>query len=250
MKNFWFLLLMMSGLVLVSCGEDEDDGHIHEEDHYDAEIMIMSPAQDAEVTVGEVAHVHVEFSRPDNKIVHNVKVEVLGSDGSVIQTLIDEHTHQEGAYSFHSNDFTPGMHGAYTLKATSSSDDGSETVTAQNNFTAKHASTGSEYKVNIDIVKPGENTIIDVDTDMEVEVTYTHETHGEIIHNVLIDIVDSDGNQVAKLLEEHVHSDMPYTYSNAAAWKTTTPGTYTLRAMTTDFEGNNMQMQMREVTVQ
>lgn len=231
---------------MVSCGEDE---HLHDEDKYDASIAIMSPAEGAEVTVGEVAHVHVDFTRPDNKIIHNVKIEVL-REGAVIATLKDEHTHEEGSYSFHGDGFTPEMHGTYVLRATTTNDAGEEAIVSEVNFTAAHGGHSGEYKVMIDIVKPGEDATVAINTALEVEVTYTHETAGERIHNVLIDIIDSEGKTVGTLIDDHAHSDLAYTFTSADAWTPSAAGNYTLRAMTTDANKENMNMMMRAFKVE
>ncbi len=247
MKNLGFLFLLMGSLVMMSCGKE--DTHMHEDDKYDATIEIMSPVEGAEVSVGEEAHVHVDFTRPDNKIIHNVKIEVL-QDGAVVSTLLEEHTHQEGAYTFHGEGFTPDMHGAYVLRATTSTDAGDEEVTQEVNFTAVHdGHHGGDYKVNIDIVKPVASASVAINTALEVEVIYTHETSGELIHNVMIDILDVDGKTVGTLVNEHTHSEA-YTYTQADAWTPTIAGTYTLRAMTTDANQENRNMMMREFKVE
>lgn len=251
MKNVWFfLLLIMGSLTIVSCGEDDENGHMHDDTNYDAAIVINSPAENDEVTVGEAVHIDVDITRPDNKIIHNVKIEVMDADGNVAATLVDDHAHEEGAYKFHGNAFTPDGHGAYKMVVTTTNDDGENAVSEEVNFTAKHGAGNGEYKVMIDIAKPADNAIIAINTAMEVDITFTHETAGERIHNVIIDVVDADGNQVLSIFEDHVHSDVPFQFTKADAWTPDAAGTYRLRAMTTDFEGMNMNMVMKELTVQ
>ncbi len=253
MKNYWFLLLLIGGL-FTACNEDDmthEDDHMHTEDDYDATIAIMSPAADAMVTVDESAHVHIDFTRPDSKIIHNVKVEVLDADGNVVKTLLDDHVHEASPYTFESDDFTPEAHGAYTLRATTSTDDGDQTVMEERAFTAMHGGhSGGDYKVTIDIVSPAENAIMAAGAAMDVEVNYTNDAHGEIIHNVRIDVIDESDEVVAVIYEEHVHTDQPYNYKKADAVAPDKAGTYRLRAMTTDMAMENMNMMMRAFTVQ
>lgn len=139
MKNLGFLLLLMMGsLTIVSCGEDDVHDHSHEEEDYDVSIEIMSPAADETVTVDEAAHIQIEFTRSDDKIIHNIKIEVKDADGNVVSTLLDEHSHVEGSYMYHENSFTPDAHGTYTLVATSTDDSEEHEVSEEVSFTAMH----------------------------------------------------------------------------------------------------------------
>ncbi|MEO0776762.1 MAG: hypothetical protein AAFW73_25630 [Bacteroidota bacterium] len=256
MKNYWFLLLLMGGL-FVACNEDdmapEDDHMHHHEEDYDASITIMSPAADAMVTVDEVAHVHVDFTRPDNKILHNIKVEILDAEGNVVKTLVDDHVHEASPYTFHSNEFIPTGHGAYTLRAITTDDAEEHEVKAESSFMAMHGGHGGggdDYKVTVDIVSPAENVVMAASAAMEVEITFTHETPGEVIHNIRVDVIDASDNVVATLFDDHVHTDQPYTFRKSDALAPDQAGTYRLRAMTTDMTDENMNMMMRAFTVQ
>ena len=84
------------------------------------------------------------------------------------------------------------------------------------------------YLVSIDIDAPAA-----VKVGEPFDVTINYERDNDIIHNVLIEIVNEQGHQTMKLEERHVHEANSYSFSQANI-VLDNAGTYTLRANTTD----------------
>ena len=89
----------------------------------------------------------------------------------------------------------------------------------------------ADYRVAVQIVAPENGAQIATNTPFSVEVAYTIDN--DIIHNVLVEIVDETGHTVKKLVEKHAHEANAFTFKEAAVILTEA-GTYKLRAMTTD----------------
>ncbi len=52
------------------------------------------------------------------------------------------------------------------------------------------------------------------------------------------------------ILDSHAHSEVAYTFTSADAWTPSAAGNYTLRAMTTDANKENMNMMMSAFKVE
>ncbi|MFK7980723.1 MAG: hypothetical protein AB8G86_12130 [Saprospiraceae bacterium] len=87
------------------------------------------------------------------------------------------------------------------------------------------------YVVDIEIITPANNTSMAVGENFNVEVDYAREEN--IIHNIKVEIVDAVGNQVKNLVNRHAHVPNEFTFT-AENISISEPGTYTLRAATTD----------------
>ena len=87
------------------------------------------------------------------------------------------------------------------------------------------------YVVDVEIISPANNSTMAVGEDFNVEVDYTRNEN--IIHNIKVEIIDMDGNQVMNLVEQHAHVANEFTFKveNIIIDQA---GTYILRAATTD----------------
>jgi len=87
------------------------------------------------------------------------------------------------------------------------------------------------YVVDVEIINPANNAQMIVDENFNVEVGFVRAEN--IIHNIKVEILDEDGHQVMNLVERHAHvaNEFTFTAENIAI---SAPGTYTLRAATTD----------------
>ena len=89
----------------------------------------------------------------------------------------------------------------------------------------------ADYRVEVQIVAPENGAQIATNTPFSVEVAYTRDN--DIIHNVLVEIINENGHTVKKLVEKHAHEANAFTFKEAGV-TLTEAGTYKLRAMTTD----------------
>jgi len=87
------------------------------------------------------------------------------------------------------------------------------------------------YEVEVEIITPANNASIAVGENFNVEVDYVRKEN--IIHNIKVEIVDAAGNQVKNLVERHAHIPNEFTFT-AENVSISEPGTYILRAATTD----------------
>ena len=101
------------------------------------------------------------------------------------------------------------------------------------------------YDVTIKIVNPTPNSTFTAFSDVPLEVEFIR-NEDEIIHNVKIELIDGS-NQSKVLFEEHVHELGNYIFANEAGLTISDTGTYTLRASSYDFDGN--QAEPVEITI-
>jgi len=87
------------------------------------------------------------------------------------------------------------------------------------------------YEVAVDIISPTNNTQMAVGEVFRVVVDYARKEN--IIHNIKVEIVDMDGNQVQNLVERHAHVANEFTFT-AENVSINRAGTYFVRASTTD----------------
>ena len=134
MKKF-ILFFAILGMAFTSCQKDETP---EESAPYEVNITIVRPeAGQINMTVAPVG-IEVNFERGPNEIIHFVKIEVLDSDGNLVETLLDEHAHVEGSYSYlNDQGFTANEKGEYTLRASSSDMEGNEVTPVEVNFFAQ-----------------------------------------------------------------------------------------------------------------
>jgi len=120
MKNLqklsFLLLLTLSGVLVFTACEDDDDDMQMEESTYEVNVAIAAPAEGATVQAGEAFNVRVEYSRQDD-IIHNVQIDILDTRDTVVQTLISEHIHTENTYIFEKSDVVINDTGTYKLRA-------------------------------------------------------------------------------------------------------------------------------------
>jgi len=87
------------------------------------------------------------------------------------------------------------------------------------------------YDVDVAIVSPANNTQMAIGETFNVVVDYARNEN--IIHNIKVEIVDIDGNQIQNLVERHAHVANEFTFQ-AEGIKIDQVGTYFVRASTTD----------------
>lgn len=118
MKNFLLLFALIS---VLSFGCKDDDEHMHSgDDHYEVSITVEQPTANAVMNVNEAMAVKVNFERGAEEIIHHVKIFVLDADGNTIETLLEDHAHTAGSYSYdNATAYTPTSAGTYKIKAVS-----------------------------------------------------------------------------------------------------------------------------------
>ncbi|MEM1220405.1 MAG: hypothetical protein AAGH79_15895 [Bacteroidota bacterium] len=243
MKNGLFAFLAL-GVTFASCNKEE----MHSD--YNVDIEIMSPAEGAEVTMGEVMHTHVVFSREEGETVHNVVVEVLDANGEVVATLIDDHVHTETSYEFHSMEFTPTEMGELTIRATSyDHGDKSTSVTQERTVTVVHGHGGAEYAVSITIMSPTEGASVTAGENLHVHVEYAHD-NSETIHHVKVQIMDMDGNVLSTLAEDHVHEDSGAYAFHSMEYVPADTGSFMVRAASSNHDQSVEKHAMAMFTVE
>ena len=249
MKN-GLLAFLALGLTLASCNKEDDmHDHHHDDEKYEVDIEIMSPADGAEVTMGEVMHTHVVFSREEGETIHNILVEVLDADGNVVATLADEHVHEATSYEFHSMDFTPTEMGELTVRATTTDHDKEEAITAERTVMVVHGHGGEDYPVSITIMSPTDGATVTAGDNLHVHVDYAHD-NSETIHNVKVEIMDMDGNVIATLLEEHVHETSGAYSFHSMDYIPADTGSFMVRAATSNHDEDVEKHAMAMFTVE
>lgn len=98
-----------------------------------------------------------------------------------------------------------------------------------------HDHNDENYHVNIEIEAPIANATVNVNEAMPVIVKFSRGAE-EIIHHILIEILDSNNNVVKTIAQEHVHVAGNYTFSNGSAWTPTTAGSYIIKVGSHDME--------------
>lgn len=96
----------------------------------------------------------------------------------------------------------------------------------------------TDYKVEIEINNPVENSSYGAFENIPIEVVYTRGTD-ELIHHVKIELIDVNGNVVKTILEEHVHQPESYSYIDDVGISIGDTGTYKVRASSHDMDGNH-----------
>ena len=89
------------------------------------------------------------------------------------------------------------------------------------------------YEVEIQIISPSEGQTITAGQEFTVEVEYTR--NGNLIHNILVEIVDTSNNRVERLVERHAHVQGEFTFKQEGIVMNEA-GTYKVRAMTVDID--------------
>lgn len=113
-RPFLTILVFCAGLmVFSSCKKTEE---IVSEDSYEVTIHILSPAEGATVQAGNNINVQVEYHR-EGDFIHNVRVDLLNANDQLVETLIEEHVHQEEEYVFKKEDLIIDTTGTYKISA-------------------------------------------------------------------------------------------------------------------------------------
>ena len=104
------------------------------------------------------------------------------------------------------------------------------------------------YIVNFTFSKPSLTTATK-NQFMPIDIRFDRNPAG-YIHNVKVEIFDSKGGLVQKLIENNVHVFRTYTYSSTDAFKPLTAGEFTIRASTTAENGKQENKKEINITVQ
>lgn len=96
------------------------------------------------------------------------------------------------------------------------------------------------YEVDVAIISPANNAQMAAGEAFNVEVEYTRKEN--TIHNIKVEIVDMNGNQIQKLVERHAHVANEFTFKMEAI-KIDQAGTYLVRASTTDLDSDGEEHQ-------
>ena len=107
-----------------------------------------------------------------------------------------------------------------------------------------HDDEDATYEVAINILQPSADKTFAVGAFMPIEVTFSRPN--EVIHNVLIQVLDANNVVVETLLEKHAHVTGSFTYNETNGFKPTKAGTLKLKAQTTD--ENKLQPNIKEFT--
>jgi len=114
MKN---LLMLLAFLSIISFSCKDDDAAVTD---YTVDISINNPTENSTHNVSEMIPLEVVFSRGTEEVIHHVKIELFDSAGNSIITLLDEHIHEAGTYTYSLDmAFSVNDVGVYTLRASS-----------------------------------------------------------------------------------------------------------------------------------
>lgn len=109
------LFALATSLFFLSCEKDE---HQHDEEGpYLVTIEIQSPVPGAIVPAGQPLPVKVVFTRPDNKLIHNIAIQVADMNNQVVATIWAFHVHEPGTYTFETDNYVPQEAGSFKLQA-------------------------------------------------------------------------------------------------------------------------------------
>lgn len=126
------LLLFLSFSIVFSACNDDDEGDQPKEE-YSVLITFMSITEDAEFEAGKPFHVHINFNRDNEAVIHNVKLELIDGSDNLIDVLHEKHEHAEGEFQFHA-DLTIEDVGSYKFRASTTDHDMEQEVTAERAF--------------------------------------------------------------------------------------------------------------------
>lgn len=105
MKNFLFFLLAFGMFTFASCGDDEEDSHMHD-DAADYHVHFITPAEDGSTTSmqGQTLALEIEVEDHNGGTVHHVNVKITKKDDATVVLYdgpSDAHVHDEsGMYVF------------------------------------------------------------------------------------------------------------------------------------------------------
>jgi len=117
MKNLLMLFVCLS-MISFSCKDDDD--HSHNDDNYEVTININNPTANSTHNVSEMIPLEVVFSRGAEEVIHHVKIELVDSDGNVVEEIYKDHVHEAGSHTYSKDDaFSINDAGTYTIKASS-----------------------------------------------------------------------------------------------------------------------------------
>jgi len=102
------------------------------------------------------------------------------------------------------------------------------------------------YDVDISIGSPTEGVSVEIGHVLDIEVKFDR-AENATIHNILIEVLDSDNNVIETLEDAHRHTAGTYTFTGT--YTTTAAGEFTLRATTTNDANEEPNVQETGFTV-
>lgn len=115
MKKLFFLSLIL-GLFMFSACKDDDE-MTHETEYH---IHFMEPANNASLAVGDMLHLHIEFSEHNGGTVHHINVRAYNkaTGAELFNTPAEAHVHGTSPYSFEYEYLLDGTAtGTYVIEA-------------------------------------------------------------------------------------------------------------------------------------
>lgn len=102
------------------------------------------------------------------------------------------------------------------------------------------------YEVNFEFMSPADGSEVTMGEAMHTHIVFSRE-EGETIHNVVVEVLDADGNVVATLIDDHVHTETTYEFQSMD-FTPTEMGELTIRATSYD-HGDKSTSVSDEITV-
>jgi len=120
MKNWKSLPVLLLTLLTIACLNTscKEDRAVIENENYEVDVAIISPDNNAIMSVGENFNVEVDYARNGNTI-HNIKVEILDMNGNLVQKLVERHAHVANEFTFKMDDIKIDQMGTYIVRASS-----------------------------------------------------------------------------------------------------------------------------------
>jgi len=125
------LALFTAMISIMGCSKSEEASK-----SYDVAITITSPTSTSAYDASMPIPIDIGFSREGGGKIHNLTVEVKNQSGTVIETLVDRHVHQDSPYDYSLTDLTLAT-GNYTLDVVTSNLTDDQSATKASSFTVQ-----------------------------------------------------------------------------------------------------------------
>lgn len=132
MKKIQPLLLLTMSLLLVLLSNCDKNNGTEAPEPYEVEVAILSPTDNAKILAGTPFDVIVDYVRTE-KIVHNIKVEIVDVQGVVVTKLVERHAHIADQFTFEKKGVIIQTPGTYFVQASTTDLDATETALSDSN---------------------------------------------------------------------------------------------------------------------
>lgn len=122
-------ILTVTFLLLIIAACNKEDAI---EPLYDVEIKIIQP-EDKVYDASKPIPIEIELSRPDKQIIHNVSVEILNTQGEVVDKVFDRHAHVSSEFKIEKQDISLTT-GKYSLRVITTDFHGEQPITVHQKF--------------------------------------------------------------------------------------------------------------------